>query len=512
MDLHYLRKQPDPNGQYHLILAEKPSYARNIADTLDHQEGFAVKDGVYYGNSYVVTAAFGHLYELFQVNDYQEFGERKWSEQPLPVFPSEFQYKAKRNTDTKFDKTLKQRLSLIKNLLESPNCLGVIHAGDADREGEVIIRLILEQLENHKPVYRLWVHDQTLQTIYDTFDQGLPNDKIYNLLYKEGLCRMHVDWLYGMNYTRLATLKSGLLYTVGRVQTPILRAIVEREEEIANFVSKPYYTVEWNGEKDGIPFTVVDSDQYDTKPKAEQFADSYNNEKLTVQSIEHKTITERPPKLYDLSGLQSAASDAGLSMERSAAVIQALYEKGYITYPRTNTTYLAESELDNVASALQALTGTKLKDYKADLKNSVFCNEKIESHSAICPTGVKPEKLTDEEIAIYKLILKRFLANFLIEARTVDRVKVTFANSIKTFAITGKTVITNGWGLVEDAPAEKFLPTFEENEAFEVSFVPKSHMTKAPNRYTIKSLNHYMKNPFQTDLKQREQNDADDLV
>ena len=383
-----------------VIIAEKPSLAMTIVQAIGGN--FKKNDGYFENDKYVVTFGFGHLFQLYSIDDYFDREKTKWNLEELPFIPSRYKFKL---ID---DIGVKKQFETIKKLIDRNDISEIINCGDADREGEVIGRLIIENaLEGQiKPIKRLWLPEQTHETIRYAL-KNLDDSSKYDLLYDEGLVRTCVDWIYGINLTRLLTCKAFKTLPVGRVLIPIVEVIYNRDMEIKNFIPKKYYQGEVDFEKDNntIKFSI-DELKFDTKEECIKAIAPLKEEKVIVKDIQIKEIKKQPKKLFSLDKLQNKLSkELKLSANDSLKIIQGLYEKGYVTYPRTNTEYLADAEKDKVQKIIDIIDKDNILEMKN--KKSIFDTSKVESHSAITPTTKVPKDLTGKELDVYNIIKNR---------------------------------------------------------------------------------------------------------
>lgn len=484
-----------------LIICEKPSLARNVLSALETREKFTKKSGYYEGTNYVISYCFGHLFELYEPSDYIYGVNSKqkdhWTMDNLPIIPKEFKYKISK------DSGVKAQYKILKSLLSRSDISSVLHCGDADREGELIVRNVLTEAKNRKPVYRLWLPEQTKNTILKAVDTAKPDDQ-YDNLANEGYARTYIDWLYGMNLTRYVSLASGKFpgYPCGRVLNAIVEAIYDRDMEIENFKVEDYYISQHEDTKDSVAYTLSTSVKEKDKAKAEAHTKELNTSgDMTVVSVESKRTTARPPKLFSLSKVQGVLSKRyKMPMKKSLQVIQGLYEKGYLSYPRTNTEYLAEDEKDKVKEILATLTkhgySVKFRDGK-----SIFDDAKIESHSALTPTYKFPSGLSDDEQKVYDTILNRFCAVFCDEDCIVDKTKVVIqAGNGEQFALNGSVVRQKGFLKYEPSNKNKEIPHFEKGETISPKFKTITKQTTPPAHYTVETLMNFLKNPYKKEL------------
>lgn len=493
-----------------LIIAEKPSLARNIAAGIGE---FSRRGGYLEGSDYIITWAFGHLFSLYDVEDYTGADKSKrWSIEGLPCFPDKFKFRLRDDPSG----GVNSQFETIKALCRRPDVDRVVNAGDADREGEIIIRLCIENaLEEEKPIYRLWLPDQTPQTVAAALTDMKPQSE-YDMLANEGFARTYVDWLYGINLTRYATLKTGVLLRVGRVIAPIVRAIYERDRAIRNFKPEKYYGIQSCAETDGHKIELVSKKKFAANEyqKALDACAQYNSQTATVISKKTKKDILKPGKLYSLSKLQNVLGKKyKMSMERSLQIVQKLYEQGYLTYPRTNSEYLATAEKDKIRKIISIVADigypVEFKD-----KKTVFDDSKIESHSALTPTYKIPPKsaLSEEEMLVYQTVFRRFAAVFCSEECRVQRTEITVAvGESEEFTLKGTVVLEKGWMRFDDASQkDKLLPPLEKGDAVNIDFKPKEKETSPPKHYTIETLNNYLKNPFRDEKAQAADGENED--
>ena len=480
-----------------VCIAEKPSVAREIARLLGAN---GQRDGYLEGNGYQVTWTFGHLCELKEPHEYTPMW-KTWSLSALPMIPSRFSIKLKQ------DKGIEKQFRIIEGLMQKAD--EIINCGDAGQEGELIQRWVMQKAGAKCPVRRLWVNSLTEEAIREGF-QTLKDQGAYQGLYEAGLMRAIGDWLLGMNATRLYTLKYATggrqVLSVGRVQTPTLALVVERQREIDHFVPRQSWVLstlyrdtkfnaitaspapskgkgnrpsaspspplsEGTGEAsaDGSPGGPL---EFATEAEGKAVIESIKEKPFTVLSVESKKGTEAPPRLYDLTGLQvDCNKKLGLSAEQTLSIIQSLYEKKVTTYPRVDTTFLPDDVYPKCPQTMNGLYQTRFSGITpyADLirplggkplrkSKKVFNNSKVTDHHAIIPTGIIPSGLTELEQKVFDLVARSFIAAFYDDCKFET---TTVIGEVKTddetpilFRTTGKVIVEEGWKAVFKASAE----------------------------------------------------------
>lgn len=495
-----------------LIIAEKPSLARNIAAGIGKLNR---RDGFMEGSGYIVTWAFGHLFSLCDIEDYSPTASGKWTMENLPCFPEKFRFALRKNAAKKTDEGVKKQFEIIKSLCAREDVDTIVNAGDADREGEIIVRLCIKNSGTEKEQMRLWLPDQTEQTVKKALGE-MKSESEYDNLASEGFARTYIDWLYGVNLTRYATLKTGLLLRVGRVIIPVVKAIYDRDMQIKNFVPDIYYSIKSAAETDGTPIELISKLKFqkNEKNKAEQAASEYNACTATVKSVKNKKDVIKAGKLYSLSKLQNyLGKKHKMPMEQSLAIVQKLYESGYLTYPRTNSEYLAAAEKDKIK---QILANVRNLGYNVKFKDekTIFDDSKIESHSAITPTYKIPKKenLSDAEALVYTAVMRRFAAVFCGEDCLAQKTEITVAVGDKEeFILKGTVIVQAGWTKYDDyTQKDKLLLPLEKGQQINIDFKPCERETAPPKHYTIETLNNYLKNPFRDEKKTDDENDDED--
>ena len=507
-----------------VCIAEKPSVARDIARIIGATSS---RDGYMEGNGYQVTWTFGHLCELKMPEDYTTVW-KEWRLDFLPMIPQRFGIRVKE------DQGVKKQFATIEQLMQ--NADGIINCGDAGQEGELIQRWVMQKAQAKCPVKRLWISSMTDEAIREGFAQ-LKDQQEYQSLYMAGLSRAVGDWLLGINATRLYTLKYGQnrqILSIGRVQTPTLALIVNRQKEIENFKPEPYWVLA-TVYRDTI-FTATFKDEEETKEAAKEenegekkvlakrgFTSKEEGEKafelikdkpFTVTDIQKKKGKEQPPSLYDLTSLQVECNKKfGYSAEMTLNLIQALYEKKFTTYPRVDTTFLSDDIYPKCPQTLNGLFQTTFNGaapYAELIKplggkplpktKKVFDSSKVTDHHAIIPTGVPPKGLSDAERNVFDLVARRFIAVFYPDCLFAQTIVLGKVEDIE-FKVTGKTILDPGWHAVygkeqqasgdDDArkkEEERILPEFTKGESGSHEPTLTEKWTTPPKPYTEATL------------------------
>lgn len=497
-----------------LIIAEKPSLARNIMAGLCKM---TKHDGYFEGGEYIVTWAFGHLFSLADVEVYSQTENKNthWTMDNLPCFPEKFKFEIKKDSNKKTDTGAQKQFDIIQTLCNRSDVETIINAGDADREGEIIVRTCISKaLKEKKELKRIWLPDQTPQTVQDAI-KSLKDESEYDNLANEGYARTFTDWLYGVNLTRYATLRSGTLLRVGRVIVPIVKAIYDRDMSIRNFVPDVYYSIQSKEITNGEEIEVVSKNKFSKNElnKAKVLCDKYNECEALVTAKKKKKDKLSPGKLYSLTKLQNYLGKCyKMSMAESLEVLQRLYEKGYVTYPRTNSEYLATAEQGKIKTILQSVKNLGYPvEFRFDKK--IFDDSKIESHSALTPTYKIPDKnkLSENEMKVYSSIMRRFVAVFCAEECLVEKTEITVSvGELEDFVLKGTVIVQPGWTSYDTyTRKDKFLPKLEKGDKVNINFQPIEKETSPPRHYTIETLNNYLKNPFKDDKLQLDEKAAE---
>ena len=461
-----------------LIIAEKPSLARNIVAGIGSLQK---KSGYFEGCGYIVTWAFGHLFSLCDIEDYSEQTEEKprWKMDNLPCFPKNFRFKLRTDGKTKeTDDGVRRQFETIKALCNRADVDTIVNAGDSDREGEIIVRLCISNTGvSGKALKRLWLPDQTPETVAEALSEMKSEDEYENLA-NEGFARTYIDWLYGVNLTRYATLRTGVLLRVGRDIIPIVKAIYDRDKTIKNFVPDVYFAIQSKAETGGEIVELTSKQKFDKKDKAkaEALCDEYNAAVAVVKDVKKKKDKITPGKLFSLSKLQNfLGKKYKMPMNESLDIVQKLYESGYVTYPRTNSEYLAEAEKDKMKAILKNI---KNLGYPVTFKDGkqIFDDSKIESHSALTPTYKIPQKsaLNENEFKVYSAILRRFVAVFCAEECVAEKSEIVIdLGGLEEFSLKGTVILEKGWTKYDDfTQKDKILPKLAVGDTVNVDFHP----------------------------------------
>ena len=474
-----------------LVIAEKPSVAKSIADVLGALDR---QDGYFEGGGYLVSWCVGHLIELAEPESYGDQW-KKWTFESLPVNPEHWQYEIKEDTKEQYD--------VLYGLLHDSRVDEVVCATDAGREGEFIFRLVYEQAGCSKPMKRLWISSMEESAIREGFENLKPGSD-YEHLYHSALCRQEADWLVGINGTRLFTvLYGGKVLKVGRVQTPTLAMLVERESKIMNFKKEQYFMAH-------ILCGGVDAatERIDSKTEAEQIAGACRNGQALVTSVVKEEKTVASPKLYDLTTLQRDANRLfGFTAKQTLEYTQSLYEKKLCTYPRTDSQYLSDDMEQTAGNVIKAIFSSILFEenmmFNPDIKR-VLNSKKVTDHHAIIPTmeiaKADLAALPETERKILSLVANRLLCA-TGEKHLYETVKAELTCGGYTFATSGKSVLKNGWKDFEDTfkrsfktmedkeQEDKKLPELSKGQTFNgVQTKISEHYTTPPKHFTEDSL------------------------
>ncbi len=482
-----------------LILAEKPSVAKTIASFLGAKTR---GDGFFEGSGYIVTYAVGHLVGLYDMKDYdKDKFSGSWKFENFPFIPPDrFKFKV--------DSSKKKQFNIVKSLLNRDDVEYVINATDNDREGELISFLIFLLAKNKKPVKRILVNEWTPEDITRGLN-SLKDDSDMRNLQAAGYTRLITDWLIGINFTSVATLKygNGKLLNIGRVILPTVKLVYDRDMEILNFIPKTYYEIEGNfkcdnGEYKGKYIKGKES-KFDTIEEVNAVIDSITSNEGTIVDKKVSKSKEYAPKLFSLTSLQGFITSkySNFTSDKVLSVCQSLYEGkgkgGYITYPRTDSIYLEESLTSKVSQTLDKLkVGLAYEDkIKFSKTKRVFDSSKVDSHSAIIPTYIIPSKLTPDELIVYNAIKDRFIANFMPPAE-YENTEINTDVDGNTFLTKGKVLKVPGYlELFNKEEKDDLLPDVNVKDKVEVLDIsPMTKQTTPPKPYTEDTLLKAMKN------------------
>ncbi len=475
-----------------LVVAEKPSVARDIAKIIGADESI---NGDLYGNGFIVTNALGHLVQLKDPDEYDE-KYQKWDLADLPIIPPKFEFKALDDT--------KEQLKKLSELMNSKDVDSIICATDAGREGECIFRYIYDYVGCTKPFERLWISSLTAESIRQGFADLKPSSD-YDNMYAAGFARNKVDWLFGMNMSRLYTLYSNTLCSVGRVQTAVVNMIVQRDGEIDNFVKKPFYKLKL---ENGAEWFDGEDISFSDRQQAENVKAKCENQLCTVKSVTTTPKKENRPLLYSLTSLQSDANEKlGLSAAITLVTMQSLYEKKLLTYPRTDSNYITDDMAVEMTERVKMLrffgenTVDELIITGLNIDSRVVNNKKVSDHHAIIPTenigNADKIELTADEKAILELVIKRFLAVFCKEYK-YDETEYIFDVNGETFRLKSKIPTELGWKKIypsEKDEDESVSVNYSQGESFEAKNLTITDCeTQPPKPFTEATLLKAMEN------------------
>lgn len=473
-----------------VCIAEKPSVAKEIAEVLGANQR---RDGYYEGNGYQVTWSFGHLCELKEPHEYDSV-YREWNLNMLPILPERFGIKLKN------DKGIEKQFSIITTLFSDAE--EIINCGDAGQEGELIQRWIISKSNCQKPLKRLWISSLTEEAIREGFKK-LKEGKDYESLYFAGYSRAVADWLLGMNATRLFTLKYSngkQVLSIGRVQTPTLAMIVNRQAEINNFRSSIFFELKTKY-RDVIFSANLERFYEKNKSEGEQILSVIKDALFEITSVETKKGKEFAPRLFDLTSLQVECNKKfGFSADITLKTIQNLYEKKFVTYPRVDTTYLPDDIYPKVPGILASMLDYQqwiqpLLGVPVRKSNKVFDDKKVTDHHAIIPTNITAQGLAGNEEKVYDIIAKRFIAAFYPDCEVANTSVLGLVKEI-VFKATGKQILESGWRGVyskegvsdEEQEETQLLPVFRKGETGPHEAYLAEGKTSPPKPYTEATL------------------------
>lgn len=480
-----------------VIIAEKPSVAKNIADAYNIKNR---KDGFFEGDDYLVTWAFGHLFQLFDAKDYDE-NMKGWRMDKFPFIPEEFKYKIKCDNVNRSvtDKGAEKQINIIKTLIERDDVDGVISATDQDREGELISLEVFMYLNQNKPIYRLLLNEWTPDEVKKGMNNLKENSEM-KFLQDAGISRQWADWIIGINLTSVSTLRYGKsgkeskMINIGRVLLPTLKIIYDRDKEIENFKASTYYkllatfkTIN-NEEFEGTYYNEKNNEKFEDKKVVEELKKHLKDKQGEIVDKQVEKKREYAPLLFNLSSLQGYITSKykGWTSDKVLKVAQSLYEKKFITYPRTGSMALDESLKDKTRKVLEIVKqGLSYEDKIKFIDNKrIFDNSKVESHSAITPTYIKPTGLNKDEEIVYIAIKNRFIMQFMQVAEfeeTKLTVKVHDESFKGVFVAKGRVQIIEGWRIVEKIETkDTILPFVNKKEIVQVVDGKVNTVTKKP--------------------------------
>ena len=480
-----------------VIIAEKPSVAKNIADAYNIK---IRKDGYFEGDDYLVTWAFGHLFQLFDAKDYDE-NMKGWRMDKFPFIPEEFKYKVKCDNVNRSvtDKGAEKQINIIKTLIERDDVDGVISATDQDREGELISLEVFMYLNQNKPIYRLLLNEWTPDEVRKGMNNLKENIEMKSLQ-DAGISRQWADWIIGINLTSVATLRYGgtgkerKMINIGRVLLPTLKIIYDRDKEIENFKASTYYKLlatfktKNNEEFEGTYYNENNNEKFEDKKVVEELKKHLKDKEGEIIEKQVEKKREYAPLLFNLSNLQGYITSKykGWTSDKVLKVAQGLYEKKFITYPRTGSVALDESLKDKTKKVLEVAKNGLL--YEEQIKfvdnKRIFDNSKVESHSAITPTYIRPTGLSKDEEIVYNAIKNRFIMQFMPIAEfeeTKLTVKIHDEKFKGIFAAKGRVQIVEGWRVVEKIETkDTILPFVNGKEIVQVVDGKVNTVTKKP--------------------------------
>lgn len=476
-----------------LVIAEKPSVAQSVAAVLGADSR---KDGYMEGNGYLVSWCVGHLVELASADSYDE-KYAKWQYEDLPILPPDWKYVISKGKE--------KQMKIIGSLMKRSDVIEVIAATDAGREGELIFRLVYEKLSCKKPIKRLWISSMEESAIAEGF-KNLRDGSDYELLYQSALCRAKADWIIGINATRLFSLLYGQTLNVGRVMSPTLAMLVEREENITNFKVTPFYTVQLD-----LGSFTLSGEKIQEKQEAEILRSACDGQSVTIETVESKEKSEKPPKLYDLTTLQREANrQLGFTAEQTLEYVQSLYEKKFVTYPRTDSRYVTEDMKDSIPALVKTTAGFFMPENVELSINTgqIIDNSKVSDHHGIITTmsvgNDDTASLPFGEREILRLIALRLLCAVGNNRRYAETLITAKCNGA-VFTAKGKTILEDGWKATEkiylntkkEPPQEEkdtTLPPIAQGEVFPVKATIKEGKTSPPKHFTDDTLLSAMEN------------------
>lgn len=486
-----------------VIIAEKPSVAKNIADAVNSKNR---RDGYFEGEKYLITWAFGHLLELYDSKDYDE-KMTSWRMENYPFVPDNFMYKIKSENGNrdKIDDGAKKQLDIIASLINRSDVESVISATDYDREGQIIGDIILDFLNVEKPIKRLLLNEWTPDEVSGGLAKVIDNKSMSNLK-DAGICRQFADWIIGINLTSVTTLKyqrgSGKPLNIGRVLLPTLKIVYDRDKEIEEFVPEELHRLLANfntdsGEELESTYRIENNEKFKDKSILEEVLNQIKGKEAKVSDKLVETKKEYAPSLFNLSNLQGyvTSKEKGWTSDKVLKVAQSLYEKKLITYPRTSSVALDESLIEKTNKVLNVhKQNFKYQDeIKFTKSKRVFDNSKVESHSAIIPTYILAKTLSSDEKVVYNAVRNRFLMQFMPIAEYEEAIiTIDFVNTLLegNFIAKGRIQLVSGWKKVENINSkDKILPNVEINQILKnTKNKIETKGTRPPKKHNEKTL------------------------
>lgn len=479
-------------GELKLVICEKSSLAKNFAGAVNATR----KGKIYMNKDYVVTNAVGHLLSLKSVKEYNPAYD-KWKDIPLPFVPDEFEYMVSERTRSQYN--------LILDVLDDFEFDSIIHLGDADREGQLIIDNILDSVHNTLPVERLWLPAQTKDDILAGL-KTMKDNREYRLLNDEGATRTYMDWLLGINLTVFLSVKTNNKFIVGRVLIPIVKRVYDRDQEIKNFKPEKFFELCQIIEKHKKSFNLT----YPEKFFEESLADSKIEElnslgNLVLSEVKSHKKTKKRPKLFSLDKLQKKLNILySFDFKKSLDIIQKLYEEGYLSYPRTDSEFLTESEFEKTKNIMNRVSQDCGDEFVVSLNKETFDDSKVESHSAVTITNKFPTGLTADEDKVYETVLNRMKAHFCKEDMEIQETTYIFKLGDYEFKVSGEAISRMGFSKYEKVKIKEELPVLTEGEEFPTDFKKNEKMTSPPRKITEATLFDYLADPVRYDKELNE--------
>ena len=494
----------------YLIITEKRTAGEKVASCIAG-ERFTGGQGYLKSKNFYITWCAGHLYELFSLEEYREDYDPeqkyRWTMEGLPFIPEgrKFRYRKKNSPKTpSMNKTVNQQVKVIKTLANDNSVEAIYHCGDSDREGEVIVRNALQALlKSKKPIYRIWLNSYTPEAVMQAINAKEP-DSNYDGWFRSGRARAYEDWLLGINGTRYLSLKTGTLLPWGRCKYIIVKAIVDREREIRNFVPTEYYAVCSEAETKGYPIQLTSKQTFkkDEQKLAQALAQKYNQAGASVSDVEKKASTISAGKLFSTTALQAFVSKhyKNIDPKDAEAALEELYQAGYTTYPRTNSQFLTKNDIADVERSIQALIKAGFTNIiNKPKEKSIYDDSKVDGHSALMPTSHLPPagKLTETQAVVYEVIRNRFLAVFCSEKCVADKTTITIKCCDEEFKLNGSIIREKGWLQYEPfGQKDKEVPQLQKGDTVNVDFQPILKETTPPQRFTVESFGNWCQAPW----------------